>query len=154
MPLPAIIDVDPTSYQNSEYPGYYQWVYARTPSYRECSIFPVAHKSTEPEGLSCSVEFPPGPPASVNTPFHGTPKYVQIILPDGPTNMIGEGSVPTAKTLLPNHRITVGVLSCVALTGSGNSCDAPTGGFTFASGVADQAGSALTLVAALGIAEE
>lgn len=139
-PLPAITDVDPTSYQNSEYPGYYQWVYARTPSYRECSIFPVAHKSTEPEGLSCSVEFPPGTPDADNPPFHGTPNYVQIILPDGPTNMIGEGSVPTAKTLLPNHRITVGVFSCTALVGGGISCDAPTGGFTFTNGVLTKRG--------------
>lgn len=128
---PAIIDVDPTEYENSEYPGLYRWVYARTPYYRDCGIFPLAMKSTEPEGLSCSVAFPAGTPEVSNPPFSGTPNEIQIRLPDGPTNAISEGGPQTAKALLPNHRITVGPFSCTALHGGGIDCEAPTGGFTF-----------------------
>lgn len=133
--MPAIIDVDPTDYEDQESPGNYRWVYARTPWYQDCGIFPVAAKSTVPEGLSCSVAFPPGTPEVSNPPFSGPPNEVQIILPDGPRNSIGEGGPQTAKTLLPNHRITVGAFSCTALTGGGITCEAPTGGFKFADGV-------------------
>ncbi|MFL0278259.1 serine/threonine-protein kinase [Mycobacterium sp. SMC-19] len=132
---PAIIDVDPTEYESSEYPGLYRWVYARTPYYRDCGIFPLAMKSTEPEGLSCSVAFPAGTPEVSNPPFSGPPNEIQIRLPDGPTNAISEGGPQTAKALLPNHRITVGPFSCTALHGGGIDCEAPTGGFSFANEV-------------------
>ena len=138
---PPVIDVDPAVYEDGESSGYYRWVYARTPSYQDCAIFPVAAKSTEPEGLSCSVVLPPGTPEVSNPPLHGPPNEVKIILPDGPKYSISEGGPPTAKTLLPNHRITVGVFSCTALPGGGIDCDGPTGGFRFANGVVTKRGA-------------
>lgn len=126
---PKIIDVDPADYQSPGDPGYYHWTYATTPIERICSIFPG--------GVACEVTFPPGTPEVTNAYLSGPPNEVWIKPPDGPTDMVDEGGSggQTIKTLLPNHRITVGDFTCTSLTGGGVDCEAPTGGFTFAGGV-------------------
>lgn len=133
--MPPVIDVDPIDYQDSESPGYYTWAYARAPTYRQCVIFPVDPKSAIPEGVSCDVEFPPGTPEVSNGLWSGPPNAVRIVPPDGPTGVLTEGGRPTARTLLPNHRISVNGFSCTALAGGGIDCQAPTGGFRFIDGV-------------------
>ncbi len=141
--VPAVIDVDPTDYQDRESPGYYTWTYTRTPSYRECGIFPSSDKSTVPEGVSCEVDFPPGTPEVSNGSWSGPPNSVKIVPPDGPTGWLSEGgqSGKVAITLLPNHRITVGPFSCTALSGGGIDCQGPSGGFRFADGVLTKRGA-------------
>jgi serine/threonine protein kinase len=131
-PAPKIIDVDPAGYESSDAPGYFHFAYRKNPDYRECSI--------SPDGVACTVAFPPDTPAVTNPPFSGTPNIVRIEPPEGPTNAIDEGGPPTAKTLLPYHRITVGDFTCTALTGGGIDCEAPTGGFTFTDGVLTKRG--------------
>jgi hypothetical protein len=81
------------------------------------------------------VTFPADSPKVSNGLWSGVPNIVQIYPPNGPTNAIEEGGPPTAKALSPNHRLTVGEISCTALTRGGIDCQAPTGGFTFRDGM-------------------
>jgi len=130
--VPVIIDVDPADYESDDAPGYFTFAFSKKPDYRDCSI---SHG-----GVACSVEFPPDTPAVTNPPFSGTPNTVQLDPPDGPKDVIGEGGPPTARTLLPNHRITVSHITCTALPGGGVDCEAPRGGFTFTDGVLTKRG--------------
>lgn len=132
--MPAIIDVEPTDYEERDSPRYYRWAYAWTPVYRECGIFPLGGSSAVSKGVWCNADFPEGMPEISESFGTGTPNTVQIVPPHGPTGALTEGSQPNAITLLPNHRITVGSFSCTALNGGGIDCRAPSGGFRFADG--------------------
>lgn len=127
--------MDPIDYQSSGAPGYYHWTYSRTPIERICSIFP--------EGVACSVTFPPGTPEVTEGYFKGPPNEVWIKPPDGPTNTVSEsgGGGEIIRPLPPHHRISVGDFTCTALPSDGIDCQAPTGGFRIDRGVLTKRGA-------------
>lgn len=128
----AVMEVDPNDFSDGQNPNYYRWAFSQSPL-RECGVF--EQRSGAGSTLTCEVAFPPGTPSVTDGFFNGPPNEIKIAPPNGPENMIGEGGPPSNKTLLPNHRITVGDFSCTALDGGGIDCSAPTGGFRFEGGV-------------------
>ena len=128
----SVTDVDPDDFLYGQSPNNYRWAFSQSPL-RECGVFEQGTGATL--ALTCEVTFPPGTPPVTDGFFSGPPNEIKIAPPTGPENMITEGGLPANKTLLPNHRITVGGISCTALGDGGIDCSAPTGGFRFENGV-------------------
>lgn len=135
-PKPVIVDVDPNEYASTDAAGYYYWTYAVSPVRRDCGVSPNYPNRT-PRSVWCSVDFPVGTPevALPGSPLYGEPNIVHIVPPNGPENSLTEGGAMPVNVLPPDHRITIGPFSCVALPLDGIDCSAPTGGFRFENGV-------------------
>ncbi len=85
--------------------------------------------------MSCSAAFAPGTTAPTWTPGLGNEaNRVVIRPPNGAEIETGEGGADRGKPMPPNHRITVGKVSCTTLPGNGVECSAPTGGFRIEDG--------------------
>lgn len=130
----AVVDVDPATYVNPEYPALYLWAYSVAPL-RECGIFAAGAGSSAPLGVWCRATFPPGTPPVTNGPFNGPPNTVRIVPPEGQQFAIEEGGRIQGKPMMPNRRITVGEFTCTTLPGNSVNCTAPTGEFRITNGV-------------------
>lgn len=129
-PQGAITDVDPATYQVPGRTDFYLWAFSTSPL-RECGIFETGTAGASQFGVSCDVSFPPGTPASPNSPFKGNPNQVRMVPPDKPEFMTEEGGVEKGRVMMPNRRITVGNLSCTTLVNGGVECTSPSGGFRY-----------------------
>ena len=129
-----VVDVDPAAYMPPGRAGFYLWAYSDSPS-RECGIFALSGRDSGPYAVSCSAVFPPGTTAPTRTPGLGNEaNMVEIRPPKGAEIATGEGGVDKGKPMPPNHRITVGEVSCTTLPDNGVECSAPTGGFRIEDG--------------------
>ena len=136
---PAATDVDDATAAAYLAPGRtdsYLWAYSVSPL-RECGIFEATRNSAVTSfAVSCDADFPPGTTAPTWTPGLGNEaNRVQIVPPKGAEIGTGEGGIIRGRTMPPNHRITVGDISCTTLPDNGVECSAPTGRFRIEDGV-------------------
>jgi len=127
----AIVDVDPAIYADPDYPAFHLWAYSVAPL-RECGIWSGDSESAE---VWCNAAFPAGTPPVTNGSFKGPPNTVMIFGSGGVEFTIGEGGRIRGRPMQPNHRITVGELTCTTLPGNSVNCTAPTGEFHITNGV-------------------
>ncbi len=126
---PSVSSVSPADYANPRSPGAYLWSYATNPL-RECAIYPVAASAY----VTCSVPFPASTPPVTTDAGPKPPNAIQIT-DLGVANTTIESLSPTAPPTLPaNSRITIGDITCTALSNSGIDCATPRGRFRYASG--------------------
>lgn len=131
----GVVDVDSVDYLPPGRSGVYLWAYSASP-FRQCGIFSLSANNSAPFAVSCDAEFPPGTTAPTRIPGLGNEaNMVEIRPPKGAEIATGEGGVDRGKPMPPNHRITVGEVSCTTLPGNGVECTAPTGGFRIEDGV-------------------
>lgn len=135
-----VIDVDPADYEIDASPGSYRWTYAQSPVFHECGM--MRSLNGYPAYVSCSAPFPQDLPDITNGTFVGPPNSVQLT-EDAVQATITEGGPPGAQPLAPNHRITMGDLSCTALPDDGIDCTGPTAGFRVEGDVVTQRGNEL-----------
>lgn len=129
-----VVDVDAATYMPPGRAGFYLWAYSTSPL-RECGIFALSAHDSGPYAVSCSAVFPPGTTAPTWTPGLGNEaNTVEIRPPRGPEIVTGEGGGARGKAMSPNHRITVGDVSCTTLPDNGVECTAPTGEFRIENG--------------------
>ena len=131
---PTVVAVDPADYMPPGRAGFYLWAYSDSPR-RECGIFALSAHDTGPYAVSCSAVFPPGTTAPTWTPGLGNEaNMVEIRPPNGAEIVTGEGGGVRGKLMPPNHRITVGDVTCTTLPNNGVECTAPTGEFRIEDG--------------------
>lgn len=132
----VIVDVDAADYLAPGGNDFHLWAYSTAPL-RECGIFDLGATGADAAfGVSCAASFPPGTTAATRVPgLGGKANRVQIIPPKGVEIGVGEGGLIGGAPMPPNHRITVGDVSCTTLPDNGVECTAPTGGFRIEDGV-------------------
>ena len=130
-----VVEVDPAAYLAPGRSDVYLWAYSGSPR-RECGIFVWHPDSMDGSiGVSCDATFPPGTPPDTPVPGLGNQaNLIRLKPPNGPEFTTDEGGPIRGRLMPPNHRITVGEITCTTLPGNSVECSATSGEFRIEDG--------------------